>query len=217
MRPKFPLVVSRAGEPELLELVEDLVTRGVEVAGVLSESDTAACFADLWRERTGRKPRLHLKLGTYEADRVVFPEQAPPGVLRPARATSAEEVELLTEWARAFIAETHVDPVNPRTQVEVGMREGRLFVWDVAGVAVSSVRWGAPTPTGARISFVYTPPANRGQGYAGAAVAALTDQLLKSGRSRCFLFTDLDNPTSNRIYKKIGYRHILDCADYRFE
>ena len=63
---------------------------------------------------------------------------------------------------------------------------------------------------------MYTPPEARGRGYASALVAELTAALLASGRSFCCLFTDLANPTSNRIYERIGYRPVTDVDEYRF-
>ena len=40
----------------------------------------------------------------------------------------------------------------------------------------------------------------------------LSQELLDAGRQRCFLFTDLDNATSNSIYRAIGYRPVCDVA-----
>ena len=38
------------------------------------------------------------------------------------------------------------------------------------------------------------------------------------GPSRfCFLYTDLENPTSNRIYTAVGYEPVCDSIDYAFE
>jgi predicted GNAT family acetyltransferase len=68
-----------------------------------------------------------------------------------------------------------------------------------------------------RVTLVYTPPSRRGRGYASACVAALSAMLLGGGRRFCYLFTDLANPTSNRIYAKIGYRPVCDVDVYRFE
>ena len=67
------------------------------------------------------------------------------------------------------------------------------------------------------VSLVYTPPAQRNRGYASAAVAALSQQLLDAGWEFCSLFTDLANPTSNSIYQKVGYRPIADVVDIDFE
>jgi predicted GNAT family acetyltransferase len=58
---------------------------------------------------------------------------------------------------------------------------------------------------------VYTPPEHRRRGYATALVADLSRHALRTGAERCMLFTDLANPTSNRIYARIGYRR---CGDW---
>ncbi len=76
--------------------------------------------------------------------------------------------------------------------------------------------WTGRTPHGIRISGVYTPPEWRGHGYASACVAHLSQRMLDDGRSFCFLFADLDNPTSNDIYQQIGYRPVCDMPLYQF-
>jgi predicted GNAT family acetyltransferase len=40
--------------------------------------------------------------------------------------------------------------------------------------------------------------------------------LLGGGRRFCFLFTDLANPTANKIYQAIGYRPVIDVDMYHF-
>lgn len=40
---------------------------------------------------------------------------------------------------------------------------------------------------------------------------------LARGRRFCFLFTDLANPTSNAIYRAIGYEPVCDMDQYRFD
>jgi predicted GNAT family acetyltransferase len=74
-----------------------------------------------------------------------------------------------------------------------------------------------PTPNGIRINAVYTPPEFRRRGYASACVAEVSQRMLDSGRKFCFLFTDLANPTSNKIYKAIGYRHVADGQHITFD
>jgi predicted GNAT family acetyltransferase len=74
-----------------------------------------------------------------------------------------------------------------------------------------------PTPKGIRIGAVYTPKALRRRGYASTLVAALSQAQLTAGRTFCFLFTDLANPTSNKIYQDIGYMPVCDVDEYRFE
>jgi hypothetical protein len=42
----------------------------------------------------------------------------------------------------------------------------------------------------------------------------LSRQLLGEGNRFCCLYTDLDNPTSNAIYARIGYRPVSDASMY---
>lgn len=72
------------------------------------------------------------------------------------------------------------------------------------------------TPSGARVGAVYTPPDRRRRGYASALVATLSQAQLDAGARFCFLFTDLANPTSNKIYQDIGYEPVCDVDEYRF-
>ena len=73
---------------------------------------------------------------------------------------------------------------------------------------------GGRTPNGTRIGPVYTPPSERGHGYASALVAAASQAQLDEGLAFCFLFTDLANPTSNHIYQAIGYEPVTDIDAY---
>ena len=66
------------------------------------------------------------------------------------------------------------------------------------------------------MNLCYTPPRLRGRGYATACVAALTQRILDQG-DRAILYTNLANPTSNLIYRRIGYRAVDESISYRFE
>jgi predicted GNAT family acetyltransferase len=66
------------------------------------------------------------------------------------------------------------------------------------------------------IGPVYTPPEHRRRGYGSVLTADLSRRLLAEGRAYCFLYTDLANPTSNRIYQAIGYERVCDSAMYEF-
>ena len=61
------------------------------------------------------------------------------------------------------------------------------------------------SPNTTSISLVYTPPKQRGRGHAARVVAALSQAQLESGKIACNLHTDLDNPTSNGVYIRLGY------------
>ena len=39
---------------------------------------------------------------------------------------------------------------------------------------------------------------------------------MDEGRDFCFLFTDVSNPTSNSIYRRIGYEPVAEVVELRF-
>ena len=67
-----------------------------------------------------------------------------------------------------------------------------------------------------RVGPVYTPPGLRGQGYAGAVTAAVSQAARDAGAGQVLLFTDLANPTSNALYQRLGYQPVEDRAVWSF-
>jgi ribosomal protein S18 acetylase RimI-like enzyme len=202
----YPIVVS----PTIADVAGALgtwVARHVEApAGVTGQKATATAFAHGWSRGTGRAARLDTRLGVYQVERLIPPRPA-GGLFRGAAAC---DHDALLPMARGFFQEIR----EPLTDVELALwraiEEERLFVWcDPTERIVSIAAFAGPTPTGVRVNFVYTPPDLRGRGYASNCVAALTRRLVgEPGRKRVFLFTDLSNATSNRIYQRLGYEYL---------
>lgn len=57
---------------------------------------------------------------------------------------------------------------------------------------------------------MFTPREHRGHGYASGLVAAVSARVRDIGH-RCTLYTDPRNPTSNSIYRAIGYHAIEEA------
>jgi predicted GNAT family acetyltransferase len=157
-----------------------------------------------------------MKQRIYQLQRVVPPRPA-PGRMRVA---TSDDLELLANWFQAFVLESQPEGHDKsieraRENARYWIDSGGLRVWE-NGRPVSMAGAGGPTPHGIRISAVYTPPADRRRGYASALVAALSQAQLDQGRRFCFLYTDLSNPTSNKIYQDIGYEPVSDAEDWQF-
>jgi hypothetical protein len=185
--------------------------------GVVGAVPEVTTFAAAWSTRTGAEPRVLVDQGIYQLEQVV-PVQ---GVEGRTRAVGAADLELVVDWWRAFLVEALHDDApadaDVRHAVETRLGEGSgLVVWDDDG-PVSFAGFTGATPNGIRIGPVYTPPGRRGRGYASALVAELSAALLADGRRFCFLYTDLANPTSNKIYERIGYRRVCDSAAIAFQ
>jgi uncharacterized protein len=200
--------------PAVDRIAAALHEHGRRVPGVVGPSQAVQLFAEAWTRLTGLPHRPAMMHGIFELRRVE-PPGAAPGALRAA---GPDDLALLTEWSCAFQREAlaHLaDPADVREVLELRTGDGDIFVWDDGGPVSMAIR-GRPTLTGISIGSVYTPPGRRGKGYASAGVAALSQLCLDSGYTFCMLYTDLSNPTSNRIYQKIGYRPIGESSEYRF-
>ena len=203
-----------------LEAVDALVhaLRDDPLPGVLGPTVAAAHFAAGWTAATGRTAHVEVAERTFRLKRVVPPDRPAPGTWRLAE---PRDRDLLMRWVVDFMAEAAPgDPPLPdpagAADRWITRRGRRAYLWEDGGKVVSLVGAGGETPHGIRIGPVYTPPAHRGRGYASSLTAAASADQLAAGRRFCFLFTDLANPTSNKIYQAIGYEPVCDIDQYRF-
>jgi predicted GNAT family acetyltransferase len=213
--PPFNLVLARPhGERALEQLAAELDDDLPGVTGAVPEVEA---FAARWSDRAGKSAHTQMRQGVYSLERVE-PAAAVRGAMRPA---AAADRPLLLDLLRAFGSEAlhqeQADEERLARMVEHRLESGSagFRLWDDGG-PVSLAGFGGGTPNGIRVGPVYTPPELRGRGYASALVAALSAELLARGRRFCFLYTDLANPTSNRIYERIGYRRVCESAEIRF-
>lgn len=210
--PPRPLILTRAPAAAVDALVEGMMAWGVELPGVVGPAETANRFARLWSRRTGKEAQLGTHQRMYRLDAVEPGLEPLPGRLRQA---GEDDLDRVTEWIEAFQREAM--PVGDSRELAVTkIRQGAVWLWDYDSGPVTMAAWAGPTPHGIRINLVYTPPELRGRGYATACVAALSRRLLEEGRRFCALYADLANPTSNRIYLRIGYRPVCDVDEIRF-
>jgi len=215
MTPPYNLIITALVddvEPALDALADYLQQAKIYLPGVLGPSREAGLFASKWAERCGLEARLHREERVYELRRVIMP-RCGTGVLRPAR---QEDLDVLAAWMNEFNVEAlGVNDAEEAYRTTV-LRLPDLFVWEVKGRVVSMAGKTRPTAHSVTISMVYTPPELRGHGYASACVAQLSQALLDGGRQFITLFTDLANPTSNKIYQAIGYQPLGDYLEYHF-
>ena len=223
--PPFGLILSllapgvaadRAATDEALALVADDVAGRYQgrLPGVNAPVPVSRLFAELWQRRMGRATRLIVQERAYQLEKVI-PASA-SGTFRPI---NAGDRELLTRWMTEFAAEAlPQEGIDAAAWVDRALTSPTRggYLWE-DGVPVTWVGYGNPTAHGIRIGPVYTPPEHRGRGYASACVAATSRRLLDDGRTFCFLFTDLANPTANHIYQEVGYKPVNDVDVYEFE
>jgi len=213
--PPFNQVLSEVGDPDAVAVVAHAL-RHEPLPGLLGPSEAASQFAVLWTALTGQPARRATAERIFRLERVVPPGRPPPGRWRTAE---PRDRELVADWVTAFSLEVgNAPPPRPFEAADrwIAGKYRRLYLWEDGGEVVSLAGAGGETPHGIRIGPVYTPPDRRGRGYASAVTAAASQDQLDRGRRFVFLFTDLANPTSNKIYRAIGYEAVCDVDEYRF-
>lgn len=205
------ILAQTPGALELLpELISWLQNHPIKLQGLVAPAELAQAFMQLWNPKAKQPLKIEMSQRVYRLE-TVTPFSQPAGHFRLAE---LRDLSILLEWIEAFIREALPHERADRQGIRaVTLRQidaGDLGLWEINDQPVSMASRTRPTPNGTAISLVYSPPHQRGKGYAGACTAALSQAQLDAGKQFCCLFTDLANPTSNQLYQRIGYQAVGD-------
>ena len=213
--PPHGAILSAMGDDGAVDLiVDDLLREAPDLPGVLGEKTRALRFAKKWTKYTQRAHRVKAAERIFQLTTVIPPRPVSGGV----RTATAGDIRLVTRWFAEFLREAlHEDGSTADAMADrwLNAPDRTLYIWE-DGEPVSICGAAGRTPNGIRIGAVYTPPERRGRGYASNCVAAASQAQLDTGLRYVFLFTDLANPTSNHIYRALGYVQVCDVDEYRF-
>jgi predicted GNAT family acetyltransferase len=211
--PPWPLLASELDAGAAGALVEAWIAEDPAVPGVSAPPATARAIVAAWIGRAGGRAECRMRQAMHLLSEVRDPPRPARGRLRTAR---EGEQSLLVAWERAFLVEAGVTGLELAARtVSARLADGAQLVWDDDG-PVSTLTLSPAIAGVRRIGPVYTPPEHRRRGYASSAVAAASRRALAGGASRCMLFTDLTNPTSNKIYAAVGFRRSGDWEEHAF-
>jgi predicted GNAT family acetyltransferase len=218
MTPPFNVVLSWTDDPDAIPAIAGELTRArLDIPGITAPPEIAQAFAKAWAGPRGQVAERTMAERIYRLEQVT-PPRGVPGTMRIA---GRHDRELLRAWTHAFLLEAlgRPDEKEARDVVDGALRTGTrtFYLWEHDGRPVSMAGVTGPTPHGIRVGPVYTPRADRGHGFGSAVTAAASQAQLDQGRRFVFLFTDLDNPTSNKIYQAIGYEPVIDIDQWSFE
>ncbi|MEV7738971.1 GNAT family N-acetyltransferase [Streptomyces sp. NPDC088921] len=194
-------------------LVARLVALGHSVPSVSADGATAAAFAEAWQRHTGATPSVRVRLCLHRLGTLVPPTQLPAG---RGRAVEERDLEQLMSLCRGFAAD-----VGEAVTIDAASWAGTRFAdkhytfWEAPDGTPVSLAGANPMVAGlVQVDPVYTPAPLRGRGYAGAVTAEVSRAALAAGAEDVVLFTDAANPTSNALYRRLGYVPVVDWAAY---
>jgi hypothetical protein len=217
--PPYPPFLLPMPNEAAVALGQVLHERGEEVRGINGALPAVGlCAAELAR-LGGERVEVAQHTRLHELGELARPAAVPGGLV----VATEEDVELVEEWFAAFSGDADEQAGRPRgssahevpdrAQMMRRLRAGRVWFWvDEAGERVHLTGANPPAFGVARVAPVYTPPGQRGRGWASNAVAEVSRRIRAEGVRVC-LFTDQANPTSNKIYAALGYRPVVDMAN----
>ncbi|MGW6191985.1 GNAT family N-acetyltransferase [Bacillus cereus] len=204
------VATSEIGEEDIAELAKELTKVYPDIPGFIGNKKVIQKLAEEIAILERKKTTLGMEQGVYELKRVKK-KWSGDGIFR---AVNSEELPLIEQWIYQFCEDVKL----PTTKEEAKqtaytlITTNRLFGLEVGGKLVSVAAKTRPTTNNITVNFVYTPKEERKKGYASICVAELSQRMLDEGYKTTTLYTDLANPTSNKIYQEIGYEKIMESV-----
>lgn len=197
-------------------LVDNLLKESIP--GVISEKSLAQCFAENYTRKKGLSYKTTMSQRIYELKRVN------PNIEKTGKVRLLDKKDMcfFPYWIEAFSAANVYGSLEMLIPMDLEPYEYRLstkklYILEDEGMPVSMAGYTREMEKAIGVAFVYTPPYFRKKGYATSCVAQISQMALDRGFERCVLYTDLENPTSNSIYIKIGYTPVCDSLMLTFE
>jgi GNAT superfamily N-acetyltransferase len=194
--PPYPVLLGPAPEQAGATLLGALA--GSRPAGVNGPVALARAVAATYPGVVAERRRECL----YRLGELIDPPP-PPG--RAVVAGAGHRARLI-EWYGAFASEISEPGRDWAEMVDDRLSHDGLHVWESErGEPLAFAGTSRPIAGMVRIAPVYTPPEQRGRGVAAALTAAVCRFARHAGAGEVLLFADLANPTSNRVYRRIGF------------
>lgn len=212
------IILSKAAEftqEDIHQLAALLDEKLEDIPGFIGEKDLTNQLAIEITNLRKRIPYVQMNQRLYRLDDIEKKSED-NGKLKRMELVN---LPLVKEWVYQFCIDIN-EPMS-KEDAEVKAKDlierGRVYGWEVDGEIVSMANASRPTKSNITVNFVFTPLSERKKGYASSCVSAVTELMLNSGYKTTSLYTDLDNPTSNKIYMEIGYKPLIDSIVIHFK
>ncbi|GMR64524.1 MULTISPECIES: GNAT family N-acetyltransferase [Bacillus] len=195
---------------DIVELAKKLAEVYPNVPGLIGNKKIVQRLAEEIAVLENKKTTVVMEQGIYELKQVKKKWDG-DGVFREV---SSDELTLIEQWIYQFCEDVKLPTTKEEAKqtAHTLITNRRLFGLEVDGKLVSVAAKTRPTTNNITVNFVYTPKEARKKGYASNCVAALSQCMLDEGYKTTTLYTDLANPTSNKIYQEIGYEKMIESV-----
>ena len=217
--PEQRLLLSEGDVQYARRLAHDLLTEGYRFPGVMGPKILADAFAKAYQAVAVVTPAIQMFLrGVYQHEFASPTTLVPSGCARLATEADFQKLQMMRQ---AFVQDTGVfttDLNAYRQSTRQGIAAEKIWLWEVKNGAFGGyIKWSNVNAEGAKIGHVYTAPAHRGQGIASHLMAHVLREIFDHHQKQwCVLFSNTENPTSNRVYERLGFHPYGTYQEYNF-
>ncbi|MDA1527381.1 GNAT family N-acetyltransferase [Bacillus cereus group sp. TH260-2LC] len=204
------VATSEMAEEDIVELAKKLAEVYPNVPGLIGNKKIVQRLAEEIAVLENKKTTVAMEQGIYELKQVKKKWNGD----EVFREVNSDELTLIEQWIYQFCEDVNLPTTKEEAKqtAHTLITNHRLFGLEIDGKLVSVAAKTRPTKNNITVNFVYTPKEARKKGYASNCVAALSQRMLDEGYKTTTLYTDLANPTSNKIYQEIGYEQIAESV-----
>jgi predicted GNAT family acetyltransferase len=207
--PPFKVGITALPDDAIAPLVADLAATYPGPIGGFSGPDPAVtALANAWVEKRGGSWSVNTSGRLLSLPRAAASHEAAAGVLRLAGAADAA---LAQSWGSAASLDSGVAALDGQLCVQL-LRAKLLYLWadEQPRCMIGLLR---ETRDSAAVGIVYTPAAFRGQGFATAALVALSRLLDERGVANRYLWIDPKSDGALALADKLGCGFVYDSID----
>lgn len=196
-------------------LADYLGNNHISISGINARGDVCQSFMESYKKHISCT--FAEKLGTDIMEiRTVNDIKPTEGNQRLA---TKDDLKLIADWMIEFQIESLLNELDYEAAVKKATKyidENRIYLYENSEQQVVSMAIAARKLVhGMAITYIFTPEAYRGKGYAAANIYYLSRELLDEGYHFCTMFVDKKNPLSSRAYEKVGYVILEDNYEYK--
>ncbi|MEG3042521.1 MAG: GNAT family N-acetyltransferase [Clostridium sp.] len=197
-------------------LADYLLDSETNINGVNANEKICDEFIAWYSVRSSCEFKEYLAMDVMELSEINKDILLPKGTFREA---TWSDLNIISDWHIKFAKEAlNEDMTYEDFKDKLTMRIENKCIYifeDENHIPVSMAATTRQLVNGVSVSLVYSNSKERGKGYGLAVVYHLSKLYLERGNKFCSLFVDKNNPISNGVYSKIGYKILEDNFDYR--
>lgn len=211
-----PLSLSHINEEQSQCLCDEIIKMNLSLSGVVGESSAANNFSNAYTRAKKVESKLILHENLYELQNITVSNSSNKNLLL----ATSNETQIIVKFLKSFMIDCFnddsIDEDDLKHMANIYIGNKTLYLLQDQNEFVAMAAINSETDNTACLSLIFTPMEYRGKGFGSLVTALLSKKILDEGKKTCTLFTDVENMTSNSIYKKLGFRLINSNKEFSF-